>query len=98
MEEETAFAEPSYEQCLKSSAVAVKDIVEQLNHLAEAVRNRSFADVSVWISDAWTDAMSAEKICTCQHGQPKIPQLANLINDLRKMLRVISTLFKLDTN
>jgi hypothetical protein len=98
MEEETALAVPSYEQCLKSSAVAIKDIVEQLYHLAEAVRTRSFADVSVWISDAWTDATSAENICTGNQGQPKIPQLSNLINDLRKMLRVISALFKLNAN
>lgn len=72
--------------------------MERLNDLAQAVHNRSFADVGVWISDAWTDAMSAGKICTGHHGQPKIPQLSNLINDLRKMLRVISALIKLDEN
>ncbi|KAJ4798573.1 hypothetical protein LUZ62_049819 [Rhynchospora pubera] len=93
LEKKSAFSTPAFERCLKSSAVAIKGIAGRLNDLAKAVRDRSYADVSLWFFEAWTDLETAEQSCTGHNGQPQIPQLSRYLDDLRRLLRIILVFF-----
>jgi hypothetical protein len=90
---EDAFEIPAFEQCLSSSTVAFKDIIGTLDELTKAVQDRNFTTASSWTANAWKDIMTAEKSCRGDDGQPEIPQLSSYMDELRKLLRIISAFF-----
>lgn len=98
LRKEDDFGIPVFERCLDSSTVAIGDIIGKLDELTKAIQDRNFIDVGSWIADAWTDIATAEESCTGDDGQPEIPQLSGYMDELSKLLRIISVFSKLIGN